>query len=664
LLTAYPVTGWTFSSWSGDFSGNTNPESIIMNGNKAITATFIIKTYTLTYTAKPEGSISGISPQTVNHGTNGSAVTAIPNTGYHFVDWSDGSTANPRTDSNVTANISVTANFAINKYTLTTNTEGSGSISKNPNQSNYNHGTIIQLIAEPANGWNFSRWGGDISGSENPISVTMNNNNTVTAVFIQSAFTLTINVTGSGSVSRLPDQASYNSGTLVQLTPIHTTGYTFSGWSGDLSGSDNPATVIMDTDKKITATFTQNSGGGGFGDGGGGGGGGGGPTGPGITNIGVYTNSEGSFNLNATAKSENGFVQLSIAKGVVAKNKDGQGLKTISIKEAAEIPPPPAKSMIIGQVFNFGPDGATFSPPISLSFIYSRDSLPEGLPEKNLSIVTWDVDSKAWVELGGTIDLAAGTITIAVSHFSQYAVIAHTRPASFSIDSLTVSPTEAAAGDIVTVKVVAANTGDLPGEYTATLKIKGDVESTQKTVIAGSNTSLLTFTINRDNPDIYEIDVNGKTASFTIQESPKAAELNLKSLQISPVETSYGEEVSVSVVAENNGDITLRDTLELKIDGVVVDTRQIEIEPHSSKTVVFTAAEIEPGSRTIDINGQQANFIVKPLLSPQVKVTINWYLFGLLIFLVTTASSTLGFHLKLKPQEIPAIPPRVKKEER
>ena len=39
-LTATPATGWSFSSWSGDLSGNTNPTTITMNANKAVTAIF------------------------------------------------------------------------------------------------------------------------------------------------------------------------------------------------------------------------------------------------------------------------------------------------------------------------------------------------------------------------------------------------------------------------------------------------------------------------------------------------------------------------------------------------------------------------------------------------------------------------------------------------
>ncbi|MDR3388588.1 MAG: hypothetical protein P4L92_16195, partial [Rudaea sp.] len=77
-------------------------------------------TYTLTYTAGANGSITGTTPQTVNSGGNGTAVTAVPNAGYHFVQWSDASTANPRTDTNVTANISVTASFAQDQLVFTT----------------------------------------------------------------------------------------------------------------------------------------------------------------------------------------------------------------------------------------------------------------------------------------------------------------------------------------------------------------------------------------------------------------------------------------------------------------------------------------------------------------------------------------------------------------
>lgn len=56
----------------------------------------------------------------MNSGGNGTTVTALPNLGYHFVNWSDGSTKAARTDIGVDANLNVTANFARNARRSTT----------------------------------------------------------------------------------------------------------------------------------------------------------------------------------------------------------------------------------------------------------------------------------------------------------------------------------------------------------------------------------------------------------------------------------------------------------------------------------------------------------------------------------------------------------------
>lgn len=67
--------------------------------------------FTLTYTAGLHGSIVGDTSQVVESGSDGTAVYAAPASGYVFDAWSDASTQNPRTDTNVLANKSVTASF-------------------------------------------------------------------------------------------------------------------------------------------------------------------------------------------------------------------------------------------------------------------------------------------------------------------------------------------------------------------------------------------------------------------------------------------------------------------------------------------------------------------------------------------------------------------------
>ena len=78
----------------------------------------------------------------------------------------------------------------------------------------------------------------------------------VTAVASDGQYGLSASISGEGSVVKNPDRTSYSAGTSVQLTATAALGYVFSGWSGDLVSLANPATVVMNSDKTITATFS------------------------------------------------------------------------------------------------------------------------------------------------------------------------------------------------------------------------------------------------------------------------------------------------------------------------------------------------------------------------------------------------------------------------
>ncbi len=141
------------------------------------------------------------------------------------------------------------------QYTLTINVDGNGIVEKDPDQEYYTYGTLVELTAVADPGWTFDHWSGDLSGSDNPIIINMTNNKTVTAHFTEKEYTLTINIEGSGSVIKDPDQNTYHPGTVVTLTADADLGWIFSHWSGDLSSSNNPENIIMTGNKIVTAHF-------------------------------------------------------------------------------------------------------------------------------------------------------------------------------------------------------------------------------------------------------------------------------------------------------------------------------------------------------------------------------------------------------------------------
>ena len=117
-ITAVPDYGFHFVEWS-DLSADNPRKDLNVTADITVEALFNINIYALNYTAGENGSLSGEPAQLVPHGMDGSTVEAVPDYGYHFVQWSDGSTDNPRNDQGVTGDIDVTAEFEINVYTVT-----------------------------------------------------------------------------------------------------------------------------------------------------------------------------------------------------------------------------------------------------------------------------------------------------------------------------------------------------------------------------------------------------------------------------------------------------------------------------------------------------------------------------------------------------------------
>jgi hypothetical protein len=132
---------------------NLNPASY--RGHTFIVDEYTSINYTLTYTAGANGSILGDVTQTVKHGSDGTAVEAVADEGYHFEKWSDGSTDNPRTDTNVTADISVAAEFAINTYTVTFLDHDGNVIDT---QTVEHGGSAVAPTAPTIEGYTFTGW--------------------------------------------------------------------------------------------------------------------------------------------------------------------------------------------------------------------------------------------------------------------------------------------------------------------------------------------------------------------------------------------------------------------------------------------------------------------------------------------------------------------------
>src|SRR5579863_7058574 len=116
-------------------------------------------------------------------------------------------------------------------YTLTLDTNGSGTVSRDPTNSSYPSGVTVIITATPIAGWYFAGWTGDTNSQVNPLNVVMNSNMTVTGNFLQyPTYTLALVTNGQGGIGLSPGGGSYQSNTLVIATATLAAGWVFTGW--------------------------------------------------------------------------------------------------------------------------------------------------------------------------------------------------------------------------------------------------------------------------------------------------------------------------------------------------------------------------------------------------------------------------------------------------
>lgn len=219
-----------------------------------------IETFTLETTISP-GEAGTVSP---NGGAydKGSQVelSATANEGWVFSEWNGdlSGNSNPATVT-ISKNMSINALFEQLTYPLNIEVEGEGDVSEQivNAKTDYTDGTTVELTANPAEHWEFVGWQGDLTGSENPETIAMDNAKTVTAVFEEIEYPLTITVEGEGDVSEeiVNGKTDYTHGTLVELMGNAASEWRFVEWTGDLETEDNPATITMDGPKNINAIF-------------------------------------------------------------------------------------------------------------------------------------------------------------------------------------------------------------------------------------------------------------------------------------------------------------------------------------------------------------------------------------------------------------------------
>ena len=149
----------------------------------------------------------------------------------------------------------------ISKYTLSVTSTDGGTVSS-PGGS-YNEGSSVTITATPNSEYIFENWSN--GSTENPLTITVNQNLSLTANFVKRKYPLTINIQGEGIVieeiiSSGKTTTEYNSGSVIRLTAVPSGEWNvFDSWTGDINDENSIIEFIIDEPKEITVNFEESS---------------------------------------------------------------------------------------------------------------------------------------------------------------------------------------------------------------------------------------------------------------------------------------------------------------------------------------------------------------------------------------------------------------------
>ncbi len=281
-IEAVPDECYEFVQWTGaDVADPYSPiTTITMDEAKSITAVFALLNYSLTTDSTDGGAVAspGEDTFTYNCGTDVPLV-ATAEEGYYFVEWSGDvdTIANVNgytTTITMMGEYSITANFELvppEHFILTTSSTTGGSVTTPGEESApYNEGTVVDLVAEAEDCYEFAEWSGDVDTIADVYSastnITMDADKSVTANFALLSYDLTVDSTDGGAVTS-PGEGTfpYDCGMEVDLVAAADSGYHFVEWTGDISTIDDvdaaETTITVSGNYSITANFGPFSGG-------------------------------------------------------------------------------------------------------------------------------------------------------------------------------------------------------------------------------------------------------------------------------------------------------------------------------------------------------------------------------------------------------------------
>ena len=179
-------------------------------------------------------------------------------------------------------------------------------------------------------------------------------------------------------------------------------------------------------------------------------------------------------------------------------------------------------------------------------------------------------------------------------------------PEGVELTSFEVDPTTLETGENVTANATYQNVGRTTKETTAQLTVDGTVVDTKTLEIEPGENESAVFERQMQWPGTYEVGVGkGVSETVTVEGPP----IDVLEASVTTTDITAGDRATIDATVSNPTDQRVQRTLELAVDGIVVDTRTVSIAPNGETTVTFERQFDDAETYDIAISGVEAGSV-------------------------------------------------------
>ena len=205
---------------------------------------------------------------------------------------------------------------------------------------------------------------------------------------------------------------------------------------------------------------------------------------------------------------------------------------------------------------------------------------------------------------------------------------------TFEVTDLSITPDTITPGESVDISFKVTNIGSQTDDYKLDVMINSVLEQTYSAIVSAGESTTISLQVSKELEGTYTVKVGDQESTFKVEQTVTPVitpgSVKASTIEIIPKITEVGSNLLISVGVNNPGDESAESTIELQVDGVTTDSKDVTLAAGAAQSIIFEIkANYDAGTHTISVDGVSSEVTLT-----EVKQGLPWLTIAVIIIII------------------------------